>query len=185
MVDALNRWIGRFFDRENLDQTVTELLGSQPAGATSIDVSAAKVRRADAERRLQRFQAAIAAGADPAAVVEPMNQAQAERAAAQAEIDVAPKKGTPLDVAEVYAMIDSLGDVGASLAEAKPAALNQLYRELNVGAIYLPEVRAVDVTARPRVDSARVRGGLEHRNWRHLRNAGVHAVHATWLSWRR
>jgi hypothetical protein len=34
-----------------------------------------------------------------------------------------------LDVAEVYAMIDSLGDVGATLAEAKPTALNRLYRE--------------------------------------------------------
>ena len=52
-----------------------------------------------------------------------------------------------LDVAEVYAMIDSLGDLGATLAEAKPTALNRLYRELNVSAIYLPEERAVDVTA--------------------------------------
>jgi hypothetical protein len=96
MVDALNRWIGRLFDRENLDQTVAQLLGSQPAGAASIDVSAAKARRADAERRLLRFQAAIAAGADPAAVVEPMNQAQAERAAAQAEVDAASKEGKAL-----------------------------------------------------------------------------------------
>jgi hypothetical protein len=127
----------------------------------SIDVSAAKARRADAERRLQRFQAAIAAGADPAAVIEPMNQAQAERAAAQAEIDAVPKWGVALDVAEVYAMIDSLGDVGATLADAKPAALNRLYKELNVSAVYQPEERAVDVTARPHVDSACVRGGLE------------------------
>jgi hypothetical protein len=122
----------------------------------SSDVAAAKVRRADAERRLRRFQDAIAAGADQAAVVEPMNQAQAERVAAEAEIDAAPTKGTALDVAGVYAMIDALGDVGATLVEAKPTALN---RELNVRAVYLPAERAVDVTARPRVDSARVRGG--------------------------
>jgi hypothetical protein len=162
MVDALNRWIGRLFDRENIDQTVTQLLGSQPTGAASGDVAAAKARRADADRRLRRFQDAIAAGADPAAVVEPMNQAQAERAAAQAEIDAAPTNGTALDVAEVHAMIDALGDIGATLAEAKPTALNRLYRELNVSAVYLPEERAVDVTARPRVDSARVRGGVAH-----------------------
>jgi Recombinase len=158
IVDALNRWIGRLFARENLDQTVAQLLGSQPTGAASTDVSAAKSRRADAERRLQRFQAAIAAGADPAAVIEPMNQAQAERAAARAEIDSASKLGKALDVAEVYAMIDSLGDVGVTLAEGRPAALNRLYKELNVSAIYQPEERAVDVTARPRVDSACVRG---------------------------
>jgi hypothetical protein len=69
------------------------------------------------------------------------------------------KKGAALDVAEVYAMIDSLGDIGATLADARPAALNRLYKELNLGAVDQPEERAVDVTARPRVDSACVRGG--------------------------
>jgi hypothetical protein len=77
-------------------------------------------------------------------------------------VDAASKRAETLDVAEVYAMIDSLGDVGATLAEAKPTAPNRLYRELNVNAIYLPEERAVDVPAGPRVDIARVRGGLGH-----------------------
>ena len=58
------------------------------------------------------------------ALVEPMNQAQADKAAAQAEIDAASKQAKPLDVAEIYAMIDSLGDVGATLADARPTALN-------------------------------------------------------------
>jgi hypothetical protein len=40
---------------------------------------------ADAEARLRRFQAAIAAGIDPAALVEVINTAQGERAAAPAE----------------------------------------------------------------------------------------------------
>jgi hypothetical protein len=102
---------------------------------------------------------AIAAGVDPMALVEPMNQAQADNAAAQAEIDAAPKQAKPLDVAEVYAMIDSLGDIGSTLADARPAALTRLYKELNVSAVYQPDERAVDVTARPRVDSACVRGG--------------------------
>jgi hypothetical protein len=89
IVGALNRWIGRLFHPENVDQTVAELLGSQPAAAVSIDVSAAKARRREAEQRLQRFQDAIAAGVDPTALVQPMNQAQADKAAAQAEIDTA------------------------------------------------------------------------------------------------
>jgi hypothetical protein len=118
-----------------------------------------KARRREAEQRSQRFQDAIAAGVDPTALVEPMNQAQAEKAAAQAEIDAASKQATPLDVAEIYAMIDSLGDVGATLADARPTAVTRLYRELNVSAVYQPDERAVDVTARPRVDSACVRGG--------------------------
>jgi hypothetical protein len=159
IVEALNRWIGRSFHPENLDQTVAELLGSQPAAVVSIDVSAAKVRRREAEQRLERFQDAIAAGVDPMALVEPMNQAQADKAAAQAEIDTVSKQTKPLDVAEIYAMIDSLGDVAATLADAKPTALTRLYKELNVSGVYQPDVRAVDVTARPRVDSACVRGG--------------------------
>jgi hypothetical protein len=84
IVEALNRWIGRLFHPENVDQTVAELLGSQPAAAVSIDVGAAKARRREAEQRLQRFQDAIAAGVDPVALVEPMNQAQADKVAAQA-----------------------------------------------------------------------------------------------------
>jgi hypothetical protein len=56
-------------------------------------------------------------------------------------------------------MIDLLGDVSATLADARQTALNRLYRELNVSAVYQPDERAVDVTARPRVDSACVRGG--------------------------
>jgi hypothetical protein len=162
IVDALNRWIGRLFHPENVDLTVAELLGSQPAAAVSIDVSAAKARRREAEQRLQRFQDAIAAGVDPTALVEPVNQAQADKAAAQAEIDAASRQAKPLDVAEVYAMIDLLGDVSATLADARQTALNRLYRELNVSAVYQPDERAVDVTARPRVDSACVRGGVAH-----------------------
>jgi hypothetical protein len=56
-------------------------------------------------------------------------------------------------------MIDSLGDVGTALAEAKPAALERLYRALKLQLRYEPKELAVYVTASPRVGSARVRGG--------------------------
>jgi hypothetical protein len=55
---------------------------------------------------------AIEAGVDPAALVEAINTAQAERAAVRAELDSAPAQRT-LDRADVFAMVDSLGDVGA------------------------------------------------------------------------
>jgi hypothetical protein len=84
-----------------------------------------------------------------------MNQAQADKAAAQAEIDAASKQAKPPNVAEIYAMIDSLGDVGATLTDAKPTALTRLYKELNVSAVYQPGERAVDVTARTWLRPAR------------------------------
>jgi hypothetical protein len=49
-------------------------------------------RLSAAEARLRKFQAAIEAGVDPAAMVEGMNQAQAERVAARAELDNAPSR---------------------------------------------------------------------------------------------
>ena len=60
---------------------------------------------------------------------------------------------------KVYAMIDSLGDVGEALASATPASLERLYRELRLELRYLPRERAVDVQLAPRVVSARVGGG--------------------------
>ena len=91
-------------------------------------------------------------------MVEAINQAQAERVAAQAEIDNAPAR-TALTKAEIYAMVDSLGDVGAMISDATPMSLSRLYRDMNLELRYEPEEQAVYVTACPRVDSERVRGG--------------------------
>ncbi|GLZ37168.1 recombinase [Actinokineospora sp. NBRC 105648] len=158
VVDVVNDWIGGLFHPDNVDHTVATLLGAQPDVTGRASREDAKARKADAEGRLRRFQAAIAAGVDPTAMVEAINQAQAERAAAQAEIDNAPASGA-LDPAEIYAMIDSLGDIGATLKDAKPEGLNRLYRELDLSMVYKPEEQAIDVTACPRVASACVRGG--------------------------
>lgn len=155
----LNGWIGHLFSRENVDQTVAALLASQTeTAAGSNDRGAMTKRLADAEARLRRYQAAIAAGVDPEALVEAINEAQAQRAAAQAELEGAPPPNALTD-AEVYAMIDSLGDVGAALTGARPENLSRLYQELGLELRYEPHDRAVVATASPRVVSARVRGG--------------------------
>jgi DNA invertase Pin-like site-specific DNA recombinase len=156
--DALNAWLGQLFDRENRDQTVRALVES--AGGRQIvgDQGHARKRLVAANDQLKRFQAAIAAGIDPAGLVEAINAAQAERAAAQAEL----VSGQPRDGitdAEVYAMIDSLGDVGATLKGGGPEALADLYGKLRLELRYDNEKEAVDVTASPRVNSLCVRGG--------------------------
>ncbi len=107
LVEALNRWIGRLFHRNNLDRTVAALLASQGSNAAEVGVrEAAKQRLADAEARLRRYQAAIDSGVDPEALVDVINQAQAERIAARAEIENAPANTRVTD-AEIHAMIDS------------------------------------------------------------------------------
>jgi hypothetical protein len=60
--------------------------------------------------------------------------------------------------AEVYARIDSLGEVGATLGDAKPERLERLYRELRLELCYHASDRIVDVTISPPVVSGCVRG---------------------------
>ena len=117
----------------------------------SVDADEAKARRADADQRLRRYRAATAAGVEPEAMVEAINQAQAE-------IDSAPTSAV-LTAADVHAVIDSLGDVGAALDAGRPTALARLYQALDLEVRYEPEKRAAYITARPCVDGACVRGG--------------------------
>jgi hypothetical protein len=84
---------------------------------------------------LSRFQAAIAAGVDPTALVEGINKAKAQRDAVRAELASQPR-ATVLDPAEVYAMIDSLGDIGAVIHQAEPDSLAKLYRDLRLQVNY-------------------------------------------------
>lgn len=90
--------------------------------------------------------------------LEVINQAQAERMAARAEFDHAP---APRELAEadIYAMINDLGDVGAALSDAGEESRSKLYRELRLDLRYQPQERAVQAPTRPRVVSECVRGG--------------------------
>ncbi len=74
--DAVNGWIGHVFDRKNRDRTVAALMDSQEP-VVEVGRDSAKRRLADAEAKLMRFQDAIKAGVDPAALVEAINEAQA------------------------------------------------------------------------------------------------------------
>jgi hypothetical protein len=152
-------WIGHLFDRTNVDRTVAALVASQDGGAESAGHEAAKKRLTDAEARLRRFQAAIASGVDPAALVDVINEAQAQKAAARAELDGAPAPNLLTD-AEVYAMVDSLGDVDAALANVTEERLADLYAAVNLQVGYEPAANAADVGIRlgRRVNNDGVRG---------------------------
>ena len=158
VLPVLHQWIGGLFDRQNLDDTVRALVDSQGLAVESGTRAVAKQRLADAETVLRRHQAAIAAGIDPSALVEATNEAQAKREAARTELAAAPS-ARPLGGAEVYAMIDSLGDVGTALKDAKPERLARLYADLRLDLRYEPAEKAVYATASPRVVSECVRGG--------------------------
>lgn len=158
VVEPLNGWLGTLFGRENLDRTVAHLLSGQDDRSDSAAREAAKARLASAKAALRRFQASIAAGIDPAAIVDAVNEAQAQRAAAEAELANTPE-ASRIGRAEVYAMIDSLGDIGSKLRRGSPDKISQLYHDLGVELRFHPGERVVEVTAKPRVVSECVRGG--------------------------
>ena len=126
-----------------------------------VDRDAVKRRLADAETRLSRLRAAIEAGADPAALVESLNAAQEQRAAAQAELRVLTPDPARLTDAEVYAMVDSLGDVGAALNRANPDRIRKTYNSLRLEMVYDHEERAVDVIVKPSGGLCVSEGGLD------------------------
>lgn len=159
--EAVNGWIGRLFAPDNRDATVAELLASQTGVRTgTADRDGARKRLADAEARLRRFQAAIASGVDPEAMVDAINATQRERAAVRAELDDAPDPNLLSD-AEIYAMIDSLGDVGAALSGAEPASLTRLYTSLDLHVRYDPaeDIAELSIGLGRQVNNAGVRGG--------------------------
>jgi hypothetical protein len=123
------------FDREHLDETVRALVDSQTSARSTSDHEASKRRLAEAEQALTRFQDAIAAGVDPLALVEAINRAKAQRDAVRADLAHQPK-ATVLDAAEVYAMLDSFGDVVAVIEQARPDSLARLYRDLRLEVRY-------------------------------------------------
>ena len=101
-------------------------------------------------------------GADPAALVESLNAAQEQRAAAQAELRVTKPDPARLTDAEIYAIVDSLGDVGAALNRANPDRMCKIYDSLRLEMVYDHDERAVDVVVKPLGGLVRVsEGGLE------------------------
>ena len=97
---------------------------------------------------------------NPAALVEPVNAALAERDAARAVPSTAAATDA-ITEAEVYAVIDSLADVGDSLNTAKPKRFAELYPTLSLDVLYEPEDKIATVTIQPalRVNNNRVRRG--------------------------
>jgi hypothetical protein len=65
-----------------------------------------------------------------------------------------------VEAAEIYARIDSMGDVGAIVAHGKPQEVMDLYAALDLQVQFDHHAHTADVIIRPvrRVNSERVRG---------------------------
>ncbi|WP_026189944.1 hypothetical protein [Salinispora mooreana] len=94
--------------------------------------------------KLERYRAALDAGADPTVVTAWITQTQADRARAEAELH-ALAGTTPhrLTRAEITALVTALGDIAAVLRDADPADKAKVYRQLGLRLNYQPETQTV------------------------------------------
>jgi DNA invertase Pin-like site-specific DNA recombinase len=162
IIGPVNEWIAGLFAPRQRDRTIAQLVDVQNGQAQEdIRVRQARERLANAEARIKRFQAAIGAGVDPLAVAEAINEAQAQRSAARAELDGAPIRRT-VQEKDIITLVESLGDMTAVLNRADPEHQARLYEELRLGLRYHQPERLLTVSVAPRVVSAGVRGGLAH-----------------------
>ncbi|MCG8927434.1 hypothetical protein L6E10_34115 [Lentzea sp. CC55] len=158
ILEPLNKWLCQIFDRTSLDRTIAAMVASQDDPSARSSRGIVKKRLADAEAKLRRFQAAIAAGVDPVALVDAINETEEQRAAAKAELDGLPAPHLA-SAAELQAAVDSLADVTVIIKEGKPEKLAKLYGELGIQVKYDKAKEAVYATTSPRVLSDCVRGG--------------------------
>ncbi|WP_338760232.1 recombinase family protein [Nocardia vulneris] len=135
LIDPLDDWLSTLFDRKHRNRTIASLLEAQESDDSDTIRALLRRRVIDADTKLQRHLAAIEAGVDPAAFVASMNTAQAEKAAARAELDAIPKP-IRLTETELHKLIDSVGDIRAVLKAGAPEDKKLLYEALNVQVRY-------------------------------------------------
>lgn len=129
VVGPIDSWLASLFDRDHREKTIVALVAVQDTDDTDVQRQTLRQRATEADARLARHLAAIEAGVDPQALVTAMNMAQADKAAAQAELRSLPKINR-LTENEIRKLIESLGDIRAVLAAGDPAEKARLHRAL-------------------------------------------------------
>ena len=107
------------------------------------------------DAKLERYRAALDAGADPAVVTGWIAQTQTERARAEADLDAnAGNSPRRMSRAEIRGLVTALGDIAAALRDADPADKAEVYHQLGLRLTYQPETQ----TVRASVDLSAHRG---------------------------
>ncbi|MFG1740269.1 recombinase family protein [Micromonospora chalcea] len=163
LTDPLDSWLASAFAPHRIAQTITAMADAQPLDHPPTTGTAAQAIITKCDAKLERYRAALDAGADPAVVTDWIAQTQAERTRAEAELRaIAGATPRRMSRAEITALVTALGDITTVLRDADPADKAEVYRQLGLRLNYQPEtqtVRAeVDLNAHRGV-MVRVRGG--------------------------
>ncbi|MEU5727169.1 recombinase family protein [Micromonospora sp. NPDC047738] len=123
-----------------IEQTITALADAQPLNHSPAPATAAQAIINECDAKLERYRAALDAGADPAVVTGWIGQTQTERARAEADLDAnAGNSPRRMSRAEVRGLVTALGDIAAALRDGDPADKAEVYRQLGLRLTYQPE----------------------------------------------
>ncbi|MHB2023615.1 MAG: recombinase family protein [Mycobacteriales bacterium] len=149
VLPQLDGWLASLFEPPHLEKTIDALASAAPDGSVR-DEDAAEARRvlAETDAQLDRYRAALDAGADPAVVAGWIADAQARRTQAEQLLHRghAPRRMTQDEIAT---LVRGLGNLLATVRAAHPADKGEIYRKLGIGLTYQPEDKLVVVEASP------------------------------------
>lgn len=155
---ALDAWLLRHFDPENLDATIEAMAAAQaPDDAGAARAEAARRKIADCDDRLRKYRGALEAGATALVVAGWMTEVDAERLAAEQELGETVAR-EPLTEGEIRALIGGVRDGLVRLVGAGPEAKAAMYEHMGLRLTYHSERNAVEIESRP-VACTRVRVG--------------------------
>ena len=166
---VLDTWLYKVFAPHRIRDTIREMTDAQeptgPSAAADVgpDETAALIAACDA--KLEKYRAALEAGADPVTVAEWTRQVTAERAAALAMATARsrPELTHRLSEDDIAHMITTLDDIREALHNADPEEKAKIYDQLRLELIYDPaqhHVRAeVNLDPDNRWHMVSVRGG--------------------------
>jgi len=148
ILGPLDAWLAQVFDPGQLDTTPDAL----EAGASSTDdagqarAQAARRRVAECDTRLARYRAALDAGTDPVVVSAWIAEVQAERLAAEVELERATgQRSRRMSRDQLAALVKGLGNLLDALASAAPEDNAEVYRRLGLRLTYDPTRPVVTV----------------------------------------
>ncbi|WP_218896237.1 recombinase family protein [Micromonospora purpureochromogenes] len=163
LTDPLDTWLASAFGPDRIERTISAMADAQATDDLPALGTAARATIADCDVKLERYRAALDAGADPAVVIGWIAQTQAERTRAEADLHATPNKSSQrMSRTEITNLVQALGDIVTVLRDADPADKAEVYRQLGLRLTYQPETQTVraeaDLSAHRGV-MGRVRGG--------------------------
>ncbi|MEO5873625.1 MAG: hypothetical protein ABIS86_22510 [Streptosporangiaceae bacterium] len=141
VIPLVNGWLTKIFSKHHIQQTVTDLFGTQELNGASPDVLKAQAKVRDCNTKINRLRNAIEAGGDPVMIGPWITEAGADLASATAVLDFAEAAQVDqMTVDEIEQIMTALGSFAALLeaAGATPEQCSMVYEAMGLFVTYHP-----------------------------------------------